>query len=227
MATTTRDTTPTFSDWLTTTTRALGYARDSDVARALQIDQSIVSRWRKGSQPSVKHLDRISDLTGTPLEPLLVLAGYLHPSRARHGKTLKPAATPGERMINEAQIDEQEKPIFRRYWEVRSAEEKDRLAKLLLLSGAVKKGDMDAATAISVEARTTELSVHIMELYRGIADAHRAEASRLKAKAAQVVSEAEERAAAMVREAEDRVKELEAQRDAGEEGTQAPDPREP
>jgi transcriptional regulator with XRE-family HTH domain len=66
-----------FMRWLTTMGKAFRCPRDSDLARALQVPQSTIHRWRSGSRPTVEHLARVGRLFGTGIEPLLVLAGYI------------------------------------------------------------------------------------------------------------------------------------------------------
>jgi transcriptional regulator with XRE-family HTH domain len=204
-----------FIDWLTGMTRALGYSRDADLARALGIDQSIVSRWRRGSRPSVEHLARVSTLTKTQLEPLLVLAGYVSADAVRQAEVPEPPAAvdPAERMIWEAPIDDTEKPAFMRYYQRRIEEERQRLAKLLALASLA-----DDTAATGVEAAQSDLPSHIVTLFRELAVANRETIGMSKADAV-AVQQAEAKA---VRRSE----EMETG-DDGEEGTQAPDPREP
>lgn len=175
MATDTSDDTAAnpFIEWLTPTARALGYARDSDLARALEVDQSVVSRWKKGSQPSVKHLARISELTGTQLEPLLVLAGYLHPSRARHAKTPEPTATPGERIIKKSPMPDVLKNELRAYWSQRMREERNRLAHLVDIIQHTADGKLQSdkiLEQIAARVFVTDLSNHVADLLRSSAD---------------------------------------------------------
>jgi transcriptional regulator with XRE-family HTH domain len=66
-----------FASWLGTMGAALGYTNDAQLAKALEVNQSIVSRWRRGSQPSAAHLWRVGRLFRTDLEALLVLSGHI------------------------------------------------------------------------------------------------------------------------------------------------------
>lgn len=195
----------TFIGWLTATARALGYNRDSDLARALQVDQSVVSRWRKGSQPSVKHLAKVSDLTGTQLVPLLVLAGYLHPSRARHAKAPQPTSTPGERLISESSLPDELKNEVRDFWGRRMREERTRLLHLLEIIEQTADGKMTSdkiREAIAARVFVSDLSNQVTDLLDSSADA---------------VDRIIEREESLRKESPD----------AREEGAQAANPREP
>ena len=58
-------TTSPFIDWLNGMSRAYGYARDADLARALGLQQATVSRWRRqGARPSANNIapDRASSI---------------------------------------------------------------------------------------------------------------------------------------------------------------------
>lgn len=71
------DPTNPFASWLSTMGAALGYTNDARLAKALGVNQSIVNRWRRGSQPSVAHLWTVSRLFRTDLVALLVLTGHI------------------------------------------------------------------------------------------------------------------------------------------------------
>lgn len=117
-----------FTDWLDTTVRALGYRNDADFARALGVDQSVVSRWRTGSQPSVGHLGTIGRVLGIALEPLLVLSGYCEPSAVRNAGA---PITAAQRTIDAADLDKQTKQRLREYWASRMDEEHRQLSVVI------------------------------------------------------------------------------------------------
>lgn len=126
------DAPPSFSEWLNSTGRALGFPTSASLARALGIQQSTVSRWKtKGSQPGVEHLAKISDLFGVELKSLLVLAGYLD---ATPGIASAPAVHMSfeELMINDLSISERFKDVARKFWADRMNEERNRLGDFLL-----------------------------------------------------------------------------------------------
>jgi len=126
------DAPPSFSEWLNSTGRALGFPTSAALARALGIQQSTVSRWKtKNSQPGVEHLAKISDLFGVELKSLLVLAGYLE---ASPGIATAPAVHISfeESMINGLSLSERFKDVARGFWAERVAEERSRLASFLL-----------------------------------------------------------------------------------------------
>jgi transcriptional regulator with XRE-family HTH domain len=121
-----------FTDWLDTTVRALGYRNDAELARALDVDQSVVSRWRTGSQPNVSHLGKIGQILGIALEPLLVLSGHCEPSMVRNPNMLITAA---ERTIDAADLDKKTKQQLRDYWTSRMDEEHERLGQIIAVLG--------------------------------------------------------------------------------------------
>lgn len=70
----TRPGTP-FSKWLDSIVPAV-FENDAELARALGVSQSYVTRWRKGTVPSVPSLRKLHKVTGTSIEVLLKIAGY-------------------------------------------------------------------------------------------------------------------------------------------------------
>jgi transcriptional regulator with XRE-family HTH domain len=72
---------------------AAGYPRATDLARALGVNDSVVSRWLRGqSQTEMAMLRRLSKLLKRPLPELIVAAGYAEPSEMR----MTTAPTPPE-----------------------------------------------------------------------------------------------------------------------------------
>ena len=118
-----------FSDWLVTTGRAIGYTTNTALARALGIPQPTVSRWKAGSKPSVEHLVKISDLFGIELKTLLILSGHMK-GEVSPGK-LAPPPSEAERMIAESPMEESLKKVLRDFWKERMREERDRLQNLI------------------------------------------------------------------------------------------------
>lgn len=121
-----------FVSWLDGMARAYGYARDADVARGLGLPQSTVSRWRRGARPSVEHLMKIAKTFRTDLVSLLALTGHVGPDFV-HDTELpeRPPQDPGERVIQEAELPDEAKEAFSRFWRSRLDEEKQRLETLL------------------------------------------------------------------------------------------------
>lgn len=57
--------------------------RQSDAARAFNVDDSMVSKWRRGKQdPDPKSLRRIAEALEVPILTVLVAAGYLSAEEA-------------------------------------------------------------------------------------------------------------------------------------------------
>lgn len=70
---------------------AAGYAKASDLARALGVNDSVVSRWMRGqSQTEIASLRRLSKLLKRPLPELIVAAGHAEPEEMR--MTSRPVA---------------------------------------------------------------------------------------------------------------------------------------
>jgi transcriptional regulator with XRE-family HTH domain len=55
---------------------------DAEFARRVGVDQSYVTRWRRGRRPQVPALLKIAKVTNTPVENLLTIAGYVDESEA-------------------------------------------------------------------------------------------------------------------------------------------------
>lgn len=130
---------PTFSEWVTSTGRALGYTNNAALARALGVQQSTVSRWKTGSKPSVEHLNKISELFGVDLKVLLVLAGYIE-AAPLSPEELQPAAarTNAETMIDAADLTGEQKELLQRFWVQRLEEEESRLTDVIAFVERVK-----------------------------------------------------------------------------------------
>lgn len=151
----------TFADWLTTMSRALGYGREADLARALDIPQSTVLRWRRGSQPSISHLAKLSTVLRTDLVALLQLAGHIEP-----GFTSPPEPPDGrtetERRIDDANITDAAKGVLRTYLADRMAEEEARIVTLLAhLAEGWEISSLDRVLR-------TDLPVHVARALRGL-----------------------------------------------------------
>jgi len=55
---------------------------DAEFARRVGVDQSYVTRWRRGVRPQVPALVKIAKVTGTSIETLLMIAGYVDDSES-------------------------------------------------------------------------------------------------------------------------------------------------
>ena len=65
-----------FASWLDSIVPAF-IPSDAEFARRLGVDQSYVTRWRRGVRPQVPALVKIAKVTGTNLETMLMIAGYV------------------------------------------------------------------------------------------------------------------------------------------------------
>lgn len=68
-----------FSSWLDSIVPALIHS-DAEFARRINVDQSYVTRWRRGRRPQVPALVKIAKVTNTSVETLLMIAGYVDES---------------------------------------------------------------------------------------------------------------------------------------------------
>ncbi|MBC6456353.1 helix-turn-helix domain-containing protein [Actinomadura sp. HBU206391] len=147
-----------FATWLESTAQALGYTSDSALAKALEVKQSTVSRWKRSAtaKPSTEHLLRISKLFRIQLEPLLVLSGHV-PADAVGQSEMPPAAvTATERQIADAEVPDEVRELLRRYWDARTREEQSRLTDLIALI-------IDARAAEKVPAHHVRTAVELVE----------------------------------------------------------------
>lgn len=163
-----------FPRWLADMSRALGYAREADLARALGLPQSTVSRWRKGSRPSVEHLVRLSRVLKTELEPLLVLSGHVDADigvdvLARPPEPPSPR-TETVRRIEEADLSEEMKVILRQYWDKRLVEERGRVYRFIDMFSDPNEADFDDMKVLLAKAYETDLPAHATSAFLDMLD---------------------------------------------------------
>lgn len=65
-----------FESWLDSIVPAV-IPSDAELARRVGVNQSYVSRWRRGRRPQVQYLVKLADVTGTNLETLLRIVGHV------------------------------------------------------------------------------------------------------------------------------------------------------
>ncbi|WP_168221167.1 transcriptional regulator [Actinomadura sp. WMMA1423] len=156
--------------------RALGYAREADLARALDLPQSTVSRWRKGSRPSVEHLVRVSQLLKTQLEPLLVLAGHVDPAVGANIRSTPPEPpehrTETVRRIEEADLSEDMKETLRRYWDRRLIEERARVYRFIDQFSDAIEPSMEEMKSWLARAYETDLPAHVTSTFLDLLSMH-------------------------------------------------------
>ncbi|MFC5821128.1 helix-turn-helix domain-containing protein [Nonomuraea harbinensis] len=136
-----------FYVWLAATARASGYGSDAQLAEALGLQQSTVSRWRKGTRPHITHLVKLGQLFRMSIEPMLVMSGHVPADLL--GNTEPPALPTPQivRQIQEAPLPDGVKKALLEYWDERLEEEQTRVAELIKLFGSNFGG---ASTADSV-----------------------------------------------------------------------------
>ncbi|TDC52865.1 transcriptional regulator [Actinomadura sp. KC345] len=158
-----------FARWLADMSRALGYPREADLARALGLPQSTVSRWRKGSRPSVEHLVRLSRVLKTELEPLLVLSGHVDADIGIDVLSRPPeppsSRTETVRRIEEADLPEDMKEILRQYWDRRLAEERGRVYRFITQFSSPEDVAMEEMKGWLASAYETELPLHVTSAF--------------------------------------------------------------
>ncbi|WP_157251059.1 helix-turn-helix domain-containing protein [Nonomuraea typhae] len=157
-----------FADWLSTTARGLGYRTDAQLAAALEVQQSTVTRWRKGNQPQIKHLIEMARLFQMPVAPLLVLAGHV-PADLLGG--VEPAGLPmteSVRRIRDAPLTDLQKKALTVYWDKRLADERQKLSYLI---DWIAAGDStsrqeagDSLLDLITQGVRSQAATHLMEL---------------------------------------------------------------
>lgn len=157
--------TDTFADWLAAMSKALGYTREADLARALDVPQSTVLRWRRGSRPSIDHLARLSAVLRTDLVALLQLVGHIEPGFV--GAIVEPPTrrTETERRIDDAEISDDAREALRQYLAARAVEEDLRVRALL--AHHADGDDEDRLDRI----HRTDLPVHVARALRDLGGA--------------------------------------------------------
>jgi hypothetical protein len=71
-----------FGAWLDSIVPAV-FPNDAALARAVGVNQSTVTRWRRGTAPQVPALYRLSEVTRTDVATLLKIAGHGRPASGR------------------------------------------------------------------------------------------------------------------------------------------------
>lgn len=158
-----------FARWLAGMSRALGYTREADLARALELPQSTVMRWRKGSRPSVEHLVRVSRVLKTQLEPLLVISGHVEPGLGFEFGDQPPEPpsprTETVRRIEEAELPEDMKMILRQYWDKRLTEERARVYRFITQFSSAEDVPFEEMKGWLASAYETELPLHVTSAF--------------------------------------------------------------
>ncbi|MBN6058322.1 XRE family transcriptional regulator, partial [Nonomuraea sp. RK-328] len=161
-----------FYDWLSLTARAAGYASDAALAEALDLQQSTVSRWRKGTRPHITHLVKLGRLFHMNIEPMLVLSGHVPAELLGNTEPPEPPVPQAVRQLQEASLPDGVKNALLRYWDQRHTEEHTRVTELakLLESAAGGGGLTQSAMADAIVLAESDLPRHFAELLRQVAD---------------------------------------------------------
>ncbi|MGW5686493.1 hypothetical protein [Nonomuraea sp. NPDC003754] len=155
-----------FYEWLSLTARARGYASDAALAEALELQQSTVSRWRKGTRPHITHLVKLGRLFRMSIEPMLVLSGHVPAELLGNTEPPEPPVPQAVRQFQEASLPDGVKNALLRYWDQRHTEEDARVTGLvkLLESAAGGGGLTQAAMANAFVLAGSDLPRHFAEL---------------------------------------------------------------
>ncbi|MGW0587479.1 helix-turn-helix domain-containing protein [Streptosporangium sp. NPDC002607] len=124
-----------FTDWVTATSRGLGYKTDAQLAAAIGVQQSTITRWRtEGSQPQIKHLVALARVFGMKIGPLLAMSGHVPPELLNDAELPAPAVTETVRRIQDSSLNDRQKKHLLDYWERRLTDERERLWKVMDLT---------------------------------------------------------------------------------------------
>lgn len=121
-----------FADWVATTGKGLGYRTDAQLAAAIGVQQSTVTRWRtENSQPQIKHLVALAQLFGMKIGPLLAMSGHVPPELLNDVEPPEPPVTETVRRIQDSELSPLQKTHLLVYWDRRLADERDRLWRIM------------------------------------------------------------------------------------------------
>lgn len=121
----------TFADWVSATAKGLGYRTDAQLAAAIGVTQSTVTRWRQGQQPQIKHLVELARLFKMKIDPLLAMSGHVPHDLLDATEPPGPPVTESVRRILDAPLSEMQKHALQTYWNHRLDEERSRLSDLI------------------------------------------------------------------------------------------------
>ncbi|MEV0351552.1 helix-turn-helix transcriptional regulator [Nonomuraea sp. NPDC050680] len=156
-----------FYDWLSATARGHGYASDAALAEALELQQSTVSRWRKGTRPHITHLVKLGRLFRMSIEPMLVLTGHVPHDLLGNAEPPAPPTSPTVREIQEAPLPDNIKGVLLQYWDQRLNEEQARVGELLeVFKSADGSALTPAATADAFALASSDLPQHFADAMR-------------------------------------------------------------
>lgn len=121
----------TFADWVSATAKGLGYKTDAQLAAAIGVQQSTVTRWRQGNQPQIRHLVALAYLFKMRIDPLLAMSGHVPPDLLGDAGPAGPPMTESVRRIHDAPLSDMQKHALQQYWSHRLDEERSRLSALI------------------------------------------------------------------------------------------------
>jgi transcriptional regulator with XRE-family HTH domain len=160
----------TFANWVTVTAKSLGYRTDAQLAAAIKVQQSTVTRWRQGKQPQIRHLVEIARLFKMPIDSLLVLSGHVPEDLIGDTRPAGAPMTESVRRIRDAPLTDMQKDALQAYWSHRLDEERSRLNDLIegiIESEDRSRQDVGSWTArVLVLAGDTDRVAHTYQLLR-------------------------------------------------------------
>lgn len=166
------DPTTEFADWVAATARGFGYRTDAQLAAAIKVQQSTVTRWRQGSQPSIRHLVALARLFQMRIGPLLAMSGHVPPDLLSDAELPGPPVTESVRRILEAPVSDSQRAHLLEYWDRRLDEERTRLTRLISwISASEETSKRDAGerlTAALYSLTQSKVGLHVLTLIANV-----------------------------------------------------------
>ncbi|MEU7861174.1 helix-turn-helix transcriptional regulator [Nonomuraea sp. NPDC049141] len=129
-----------FAEWVSAVAKSFGYKTDAQLAAAIGVQQSTVTRWRSGNRPQVKHLVELARLFSMKIDPLLAMSGHVPADLLNDASPPGPPMTESVRRIRDASLSDFQKEALSLYWEQRLDEERHKLYTVI----AYLEGSEDA-----------------------------------------------------------------------------------
>ncbi|MGW4641830.1 helix-turn-helix domain-containing protein [Sphaerisporangium sp. NPDC004334] len=161
-----------FADWVNATARGLGYRTDAQLAGAIGVQQSTITRWRQGAQPQIKHLVELARLFKMRIDPLLAMSGHVPPDLLGDARPSGPPVTESVHRIRAAQITDESRKLLFNYWDDRLSEERARLYLLIEWIADVERegpGTRETLIGSIADLLQSDLEVQVMQLLFEIA----------------------------------------------------------
>lgn len=157
-----------FAEWVSATAKGLGYRTDAQLAAAIGVQQSTVTRWRQGNQPQIKHLVALARLFQMKIGPLLAVSGHVPADLLSDAGPPEPPLTESFRRIRDAPLTDFQKAVLSQYWEQRLWEERQRLGHLIdWIASTEDRPRPEVGTSVVttiIQGARSSLVTHVAEL---------------------------------------------------------------